>query len=115
MFLLMPSTVLWIFPRILSLGCFLWDRLYGGLVKSCGLRSGCFFLPQRTQVFSPVLLMGKPTSYINVVKDPVYVHDLQGILLHLFGIDHKRPVYKHQSRRFRLTDVKGEVVSDIVG
>lgn len=51
----------------------------------------------------------------NVVKDPVHVHDLQATLLHLFGIDHERLVYKHQGRRFRLTDVKGEVVRGILG
>jgi hypothetical protein len=50
----------------------------------------------------------------NVVKDPVHVHDLQATLLHLFGIDHERLVYKHQGRRFRLTDVKGEVVKGIL-
>jgi hypothetical protein len=51
----------------------------------------------------------------NVVKDPVHVHDLQATLLHLFGIDHERLVYKHQGRRFRLTDVRGEVVKGILG
>lgn len=50
----------------------------------------------------------------NVVKDPVHVHDLQATLLHLFGIDHERLVYKHQGRRFRLTDVKGHVVKSIL-
>ena len=50
----------------------------------------------------------------NVVKDPVHVHDLQATLLHLFGIDHERLVYKHQGRRFRLTDVKGHVIKDIL-
>src|SRR5690606_39716194 len=51
----------------------------------------------------------------NVVKDLVHVHDLQATLLHLFGVDHERLVYKHQGRRFRLTDVKGEVVRGILG
>ena len=45
----------------------------------------------------------------NIVKDPVHVHDLQATILHQFGIDHTKMIYKHQGRRFRLTDVHGEV------
>lgn len=50
----------------------------------------------------------------NVVKDPVHVHDFQATLLHLMGIDHERLTFKHQGRRFRLTDVHGHVVKDIL-
>ena len=50
----------------------------------------------------------------NIVKDPVHVHDFQATLLHLFGIDHERLTYKHQGRRFRLTDVHGNVVEDLL-
>lgn len=50
----------------------------------------------------------------NVVKDPVHVHDFQATLLHLMGIDHERLTFKHQGRRFRLTDVHGQVVKDIL-
>lgn len=50
----------------------------------------------------------------NVVKDPVHVHDLQATLMHLMGIDHERLVYKFQGRRFRLTDVHGSVVKDVL-
>jgi hypothetical protein len=50
----------------------------------------------------------------NVVKDPVHVHDLQATILHLFGIDHEKLTYKHQGRRFRLTDVEGHVVKGIL-
>ena len=45
----------------------------------------------------------------NIVKDPMHVHDLQATLLHQFGIDHEKMIYKTQGRRFRLTDVAGEV------
>ena len=51
----------------------------------------------------------------NVVRDGVHVHDLQATILHLLGIDHERLTYKHQGRRFRLTDVHGEVVSALLG
>ena len=50
----------------------------------------------------------------NIVKDPVHVHDFHATLLHLFGIDHERLTYKYQGRRFRLTDVHGHVVKDIL-
>ncbi|PWJ41852.1 DUF1501 domain-containing protein [Sediminitomix flava] len=50
----------------------------------------------------------------NIVKDPVHVHDFHATLMHLTGIDHERLTYKHQGRRFRLTDVHGHVVKDIL-
>ncbi len=50
----------------------------------------------------------------NITKDPVHVHDFQATLLHLMGIDHERLTFKHQGRRFRLTDVHGHVVKDVL-
>ena len=50
----------------------------------------------------------------NIVKDPVHVHDFQATLLHLLGVDHERLTFKHQGRRYRLTDVHGHVVKDIL-
>ena len=52
---------------------------------------------------------------IDVAKDPVHVHDFQATLLHLLGIDHERFTFKHQGRRYRLTDVHGEVVKGVLG
>lgn len=46
----------------------------------------------------------------NVTENPVHVHDFHATLLHLLGIDHERLTYFHQGRRFRLTDVHGQVV-----
>ena len=46
--------------------------------------------------------------------DPVSVHDLHATILHLLGLDHTRLTYLHQGRRFRLTDVAGEVVRSVV-
>jgi hypothetical protein len=48
------------------------------------------------------------------VKDPVHVHDFQATLLHLMGINHEELIYKFQGRRYRLTDVHGSVVKDIL-
>lgn len=50
----------------------------------------------------------------NVARDPVHVHDLQATILHLLGIDHERLTYRHQGRRYRLTDVHGEVVRPLL-
>jgi hypothetical protein len=50
----------------------------------------------------------------NIVKDPVHVHDFQATLLHLMGINHEELIYKFQGRRYRLTDVHGSVVKDIL-
>ena len=51
---------------------------------------------------------------INATKDRVHVHDFQATLMHLLGIDHERFTYKFQGRRYRLTDVHGKVVKDIL-
>lgn len=50
----------------------------------------------------------------NVAKDPVHVHDLQATLLHQLGFDHTRLTYRYQGRDFRLTDVFGNVVKDLL-
>ena len=50
----------------------------------------------------------------NIVQNPVHVHDFQATLLHLMGIDHEALTYKHQGRRYRLTDVHGKVINDII-
>ena len=47
-------------------------------------------------------------------EDPVHVHDLQATILHLMGLDHERLTYRHMGRDFRLTDVSGEVVDQIL-
>lgn len=51
----------------------------------------------------------------NVARDPVHVHDLNATVLHLLGIDHERLTYRHQGRRFRLTDVHGSVIQPLLG
>ena len=50
----------------------------------------------------------------NVAKDPVHVHDFQATVMHLMGINHERLTFKYQGRRFRLTDVHGNVVQKIL-
>lgn len=50
----------------------------------------------------------------NVVRDGVHVHDFQATLLHLLGLDHEKLTYRYQGRYFRLTDVFGRVVPEII-
>jgi hypothetical protein len=50
----------------------------------------------------------------HTVENPVHVHDMQATILHCLGFDHERLTYEFQGRRFRLTDVHGHVVKDIV-
>ncbi len=50
----------------------------------------------------------------NVAQDPVHVHDLNATLMHCLGIDHTKLTYRFQGRDFRLTDVEGNVVRDLM-
>jgi uncharacterized protein (DUF1501 family) len=51
---------------------------------------------------------------INVAEDPVHVHDFHATILHLLGFDHERLTFRQSGRDFRLTDVTGKVVKDII-
>jgi hypothetical protein len=48
------------------------------------------------------------------VENPVHVHDLHATLLHQLGLDHTKLTYRYSGRDFRLTDVAGEVIKDII-
>jgi hypothetical protein len=50
----------------------------------------------------------------NVTEQPVHVHDIQATILHCLGIDHTKLTFKFQGRNFRLTDVHGTVVKQIL-
>jgi arylsulfatase A-like enzyme len=69
----------------------------------------------RAAASSPGITYGKTDDYgYNIIENPVHVHDFQATLLHQLGIDHEKFTYKYQGRRFRLTDVSGEVIHDIL-
>ena len=60
-------------------------------------------------------VIGETDDYsYNVVSDPVHVHDLQATILQCLGVDHTRLTFKFQGRRFRLTDVHGEVIKKML-
>jgi len=50
----------------------------------------------------------------NIVKDPVHINDFHATVLYLMGLDHEKLTFKHQGRRYRLTDVAGKLVKGIV-
>lgn len=50
----------------------------------------------------------------NVAENPVHVHDLNATILHCMGIDHEKLTYRFRGRQFRLTDVHGNVVTDVL-
>ena len=50
----------------------------------------------------------------NITEKPVHVHDLNATILHLLGINHEKLTYRAQGRDFRLTDIHGKVVTDIL-
>ena len=61
------------------------------------------------------LTYGKTDDFsYNVVEKPVHIHDLNATLLHCLGIDHEKLTYRFQGRDFRLTDVHGEVVRELL-
>jgi Protein of unknown function (DUF1501) len=63
----------------------------------------------------PGLVYGATDDFsYNVIERPVHVHDFHATLLRLLGIDHERLTYLYQGRRFRLTDVHGKVVEDLL-
>ncbi len=63
----------------------------------------------------PGITYGSTDEYsYNIIENPVSVHDLHATMLHLLGIDHEKLTYKFQGRYYRLTDIHGEVVNDLL-
>lgn len=76
---------------------------------------GCYSLWMAGGGLKKGLSYGSTDDFcFNVVENGVHIHDFQATLMHLLGIDHERLNYKYQGRRFRLTDVHGQVVHDIL-
>jgi uncharacterized protein (DUF1501 family) len=66
-------------------------------------------------VIKPGITYGETDEFgYNIIKDPVHVNDFHATVLHQMGLDHEKLVYKHLGRRYRLTDVAGQVVKGII-
>ncbi|MCC6363933.1 MAG: DUF1501 domain-containing protein [Bryobacterales bacterium] len=75
----------------------------------------CFTMWLAGGGMKPGVTMGETDDFCyNVVRDPVHVYDMQATILHCLGIDHTRLTYKYMGRYFRLTDVHGNLVKDIL-
>jgi len=75
----------------------------------------CFSIWMAGGGVKPGIVYGETDEFgYNIVKDPVHVHDFHATVLHLLGLNHEKLIFKHQGRRYRLTDVAGTVVKDIL-
>jgi hypothetical protein len=74
----------------------------------------CFTMWMAGAGVKPGFTYGETDDFgYNVTKDPVHVHDFHASLMHLFGVDHEKLIFKHQGRRYRLTDVAGNVINGL--
>ncbi|MCE2756443.1 MAG: DUF1501 domain-containing protein [Chitinophagaceae bacterium] len=75
----------------------------------------CFSLWMAGGGTKPGTVYGETDEFgYNIAKDPVSVHDFHATVLHLMGINHEQLTYKHLGRRYRLTDIAGEVVQGVI-
>jgi hypothetical protein len=76
-------------------------RAFSSLLAGAGVKGG--------------VAHGETDEYgVQIVAHPVHVHDYHATILHLMGIDHTRLTYRYAGRDFRLTDVAGNVIEDIL-
>ncbi|MFG0329446.1 MAG: DUF1501 domain-containing protein [Phycisphaerales bacterium] len=75
----------------------------------------CFTVWMAGGGIKPGFTYGRTDDFsYNIVENPVHIHDLNATVLHCLGIDHERLTYRYAGRDFRLTDVHGHVVRDIL-
>ncbi len=75
----------------------------------------CFTIWMAGGGIKPGIVYGETDEFgYNIEKDPVHVHDFQATVLNQMGLDHEKLIFKHQGRRYRLTDVSGKVVRGII-
>ena len=75
----------------------------------------CFTIWMAGGGVKPGMVYGDTDEFgYNIAKDPVHVHDFQATVLNLMGLNHEQLVFKHLGRRYRLTDVAGNVVKNII-
>jgi hypothetical protein len=103
----------------------LWAGEFGRTVYSQGTLTAdnygrdhhprCFTLWLAGGGVNPGISYGRTDDFsYNIVADPVDVNDLHATMLHLLGLDHEKLTWRHQGRDFRLTDVAGRVVPELM-
>ncbi len=102
-----------------------WGGEFGRTVYSQGKLDGnnygrdhhprCFTMWLAGAGIKPGMVYGATDDFsYNITENPVHIHDLNATILHLLGIDHERLTFRYQGRRFRLTDIHGHVVKDVI-
>ena len=90
----------------------------GGLTKDNYGRDHhprCFTMWMAGGGSKPGAIYGETDDFsYNIVKDPVHIHDFHATVLHLLGLDHEKLTYRLQGRDYRLTDVHGQVVRQVL-
>jgi hypothetical protein len=75
----------------------------------------CFSIWMAGGGIKPGMVYGETDELgYNIIKNPVHVHDFQATVLHTLGLNHEKLIFKHLGRRYRLTDISGKVVRDIL-
>ncbi len=103
----------------------IWGGEFGRTVYSQGELTGknygrdhhprCYTIWMAGGGIKPGMVFGETDDYsYNVVRDSVPIHDLNATILHCLGMDHERLTYRYQGRDFRLTDVHGTVVKQVL-
>lgn len=103
----------------------IWGGEFGRTVYSQGVieptnygrdhHGGCFSIWLAGGGTRPGAVFGETDDFsVNVTESPVHVHDLNATLLHLLGLDHTQLTYRFEGRDYRLTDVHGNVIDDLI-
>ncbi len=75
----------------------------------------CFTMWMAGGGVKPGITHGETDDYCySVTRDPVHVHDMNATIMRLFGVDHLKLTYRFQGRDYRLTDLAGEVVKNVI-
>ena len=103
----------------------IWGGEFGRTIYSQGALSAdnygrdhhgrCFTMWMAGGGVKPGFSLGETDDFsYNIIKDPVHIHDFNATLLHLIGIDHEKLTFRYQGRDFRLTDVHGNLVEQVL-
>lgn len=75
----------------------------------------CFSIWMAGGGIKPGIVYGETDEFgYNIIKNPVHVHDFHATVLRQMGLDHEKLIFKHLGRRYRLTDVAGKVINDLI-
>ncbi|MCA9442416.1 MAG: DUF1501 domain-containing protein, partial [Candidatus Omnitrophica bacterium] len=103
----------------------IWGGEFGRTIYSQGALSAdnygrdhhgrCFTMWMAGGGVKPGFSLGETDDFsYNIIKDPVHIHDFNTTILHLIGIDHEKLTFRYQGRDFRLTDVHGNLVEQVL-